>query len=73
MSEKLSAVAEADLARRALKWMMEHKVYYDARHGQLLEPVSLVGRTPLCMPAADIALYLFELTREVELEAEHAR
>lgn len=63
---------DGDLARRALKWMMEHRVYYDPRHQALLEPVSFVGRAPLCLPAEDIALYLFELSREVDLEAEHA-
>jgi hypothetical protein len=64
---------DPDLARRALKWMMEHKVYYDPRHRELLEPTSLVGRRPVSMPPDDIAVYLFELTREVDLEAEHAR
>lgn len=66
-------LAEAAVARRALKWMMEHKVYYDARHRALLEPTSLVGRTPCSLPPDDIAVYLFDLTREVDLEAEHAR
>jgi hypothetical protein len=61
-----------ELARRALKWMMEHKVYYDPRHRTLLEPTSMVGRRPLAQPADDIALYLFEVVLEVDLEAEHA-
>lgn len=61
-----------DVARRALKWMMEHRVYYDPRHRTLLEPVSLVGRHPLAQPPEDVALYLFEVVREVELDAEHA-
>lgn len=66
-------VADALLARRALRWVLEHRVYYDERHRTLLEPVALVGRTPLCLPPPDVALYLFELSREIELQAEHAR
>lgn len=72
-AQRLDPAAEADLARRALRWVMEHKVYYDPRHRALLEPVSFVGRIPLCQPPPDIAVYLFEMTREVDLEAEHAR
>lgn len=71
--ELTQRLADGEIARRALKWMLEHRVYYDPRHGRLLQPVSFVGRAPLCLPEGDIALYLFELSREVDLEAEHAR
>jgi hypothetical protein len=65
--------AEAILARKALKWIMEHKVYYDPRHRELLQPVSLVGRRPLSMPPEDVAVYLFDLSSEVDLQAEHVK
>jgi len=72
MPESLTPVQAADLARRALRWMMEHRVYYCPRQRTLLEPVSLTGRQPITLPPPDVAVYLFELTREIELEAEHA-
>jgi hypothetical protein len=63
---------EFDLARRALRWMLEHRVYWDGRSAQLLEPVSLVGRRPFTLPPAEIEVYILALVREVDLEAEHA-
>lgn len=64
---------EAQLARKALKWIMEHKVYYDPRIRELLQPSSLKGCRPVCMPPDDVACYLFDLTTEVDLEAEHVK
>jgi hypothetical protein len=61
-----------ELAKRALKWMLEHKVYWDARQRHLLEPVSLAGRTPLCRPPADLDAFIHGLALEVRLEAESA-
>lgn len=71
--ELTQRLADGEIARRALKWMMEHRIYWDQRYQRLLQPVSLVGQTPFILPPADVALYLFELSREVDLEAEHAR
>lgn len=57
-----------DVARGSLKWMMEHRVYYDPRRRTLLEPVALEGRQSFAKPPDDVALYLFELVREIQLE-----
>jgi hypothetical protein len=63
---------DGDVARRAIKWMMEHWAYYDPRSKTMMQ-VSSLQRTPItARPAEDIALLLFEVSREVELEAEHA-
>lgn len=64
---------EFDLARRALKWMIEHRVYWDGRSEQLLEPLALNGRRPFIEPPADLEVYILALVMEVDLEAEHAR
>jgi hypothetical protein len=64
---------EAALARKALKWMMEHKVYYDPRHRELMQPDGLAGRRPFAMPPEDVAVYLFDLSHEVDLQAEHVK
>lgn len=63
---------EFDLARRALKWMLEHRVYFDERHQELLQPVSLVGIRPLTLPPDDVMVFILALVRENDLEAESA-
>lgn len=63
---------EFDLARRSLKWMIEHKVYWDGRSCALLHPVSLVGCRPLTQPPDDVQVYIHSLVREVDLGAESA-
>lgn len=71
-SEMDRRMDEFDLARRALKWMLEHRVYWDRRHNRLLEPVSVVGRAPFIMPPEDLQIFILSLVREVELGAESA-
>jgi hypothetical protein len=63
---------EFDVARRALKWMLEHRVYWDGRSDMLLTPATLSGRRPLCQPPDDIAIFILSLAVEVDLEAESA-
>lgn len=63
---------EFDLARKTLKWMIEHKVYWDGRSQALLAPVSLVGRLPFIEPPTDVQVYLHSLVREIDLDAESA-
>jgi hypothetical protein len=65
-------LGEFDTARRALRWMLEHRVYYDLRVGQLLEPETLHGRRPLALPPDDILLFIHQLQVEIDLEAEQA-
>lgn len=63
---------EFDLARRALKWMLEHKVYWDWRVQQLQVPGSQHGRAPFIDLPEDLHVYIVSLAREVDLEAESA-
>jgi hypothetical protein len=63
---------EFDLARRALKWILEHRVYWDRRFEGLMEPVSLAGRQPFTQPPDEVMIFILALVREVDLEAESA-
>jgi hypothetical protein len=65
-------ITEYQLAKRALRWMIEHRVYWDERHQRLLMPVSFVGRQPLCEPTLDILAFIHGVAREADLDAEHA-
>lgn len=71
-SELDQRMDEFDLARRTLKWMLEHKVYWDWRVQQLQVPGSMHGRAPFIEVPADIAVFIQSLAREIDLEAEHA-
>lgn len=61
-----------DLARRAIKWLMEHRAYYDQAKRTMMQAASTGNVRVLASPPEDIAMLLFEMSREVELQAEHA-
>jgi len=63
-------IAEYQLAKKALRWMIEHRVYWDERHQRLLMPVSFVGRAPLCEPSFEILAFIHGVARETDLDAE---
>lgn len=63
---------EFDLARRALRWMLEHRVYWDHRSLTLRIPGGMHGGTPFVEAPADIQIFLLSLMREIDLDAEHA-
>ena len=66
-------IEERELAHRALKWLLAHRVYWDRRTERLLEPwVGGVGRVPTCLPPDDILVLVLTLAREIELDAEQA-
>lgn len=65
-------IAEYQLAKKALRWMIEHRVYWDARHQRLLMPVSFVGRDPLCEPTLEVLAFIHGVARETDGDAEHA-
>lgn len=64
-------LTDYELAKRALKWMIEHKVYWEAREERLLHPVSLEGRRPLTAPPPEVLAYLHQVVLEAALDAEH--
>lgn len=63
---------EFDVARRALKWMIEHRVYWDRRLDTLITSTGLRGERPVTQPPDDILIFILSLTRELDLEAESA-
>lgn len=70
--ETIRRLKDGEIARRALKWMMEHRCFYDSRMKSLRQGLTFGSSAPLPQPEGEIALYLFELSREVDLEAGHA-
>lgn len=65
---------EFDLARRALKWILEHRVYWESRGQCLCHPGGWgnLGTKPLCEPPDDLMIFILALVREIDLDAEHA-
>jgi hypothetical protein len=59
---------EYHLAQRALKWMLEHRVYWDRRNSRLLEPANLGGNAPLAEPPIEVLAYIHGLARQSEIE-----
>lgn len=60
---------EFDLARRTLKWLIEHRAYWDLRTDTLKMATSLKDAPPPAQPSPDILIFLLTLTREIDLEA----
>lgn len=63
---------EYQLARRALRWVMEHRVYWSPRLQSLVEPTGIASAFPTTRPPADIEVFITALAREIDLEAESA-
>ena len=60
------------LAKRALRWMIEHQVMWSHRQQSLVRPLSMktVGLT--AEPSVEILAFIHGLAREIDLEAESA-
>lgn len=63
---------EYQLAKRALRWMVEHQVMWSWRMDSLVRPVSM-ATTPLTAgPPLEVLAFIHAVAREADLEAEHA-
>lgn len=59
---------EFEVARRALRWMLEHRVWWSPATQSLRQ-----GNGDLCvMPPDDVHVFIQQLAVEISLEAEHA-
>lgn len=69
-SDMESILAEYALAHRALRWLIEHRVYWCRRQQALVDVSS--HRPPLCEPPVEVLAYIHGVGREADLEAVHA-
>jgi hypothetical protein len=65
-------IGEYELAKKALKWMVEHKVYWDWRTHTLVQPLSMKAQVPEAQPSIEILAFIHGVAREIDLEAEVA-
>lgn len=62
-------IDEFEVARRALKWLLEHRAYWSPGSQSLR---SAHGGDLCAAPPADIHVFIVQLAREISLDAEHA-
>jgi len=58
------------IAKKALRWMLEHKAYWDWRSGGLVQSVSLKTQPLTAEPPLEVLAFIHGLAREIDLEAE---
>ncbi len=65
-------IAEYQLAKKALRWMLEHQVLWSWRMDGLVRPVSMATTPLTAEPSVEILAFIHGLAREIELDAESA-
>ena len=65
-------IKDRELAVKSLKWMLEHRVYWNPSLESLVEPTGIKHRPLLAEPPIDVHAFILALAREIDLEAVHA-
>lgn len=67
-----SVLAEYEVAKKALRWVVEHQVCWSWRLQALVRPITMKMEPLTAEPSIEILAYIHGLAREIDLEAEHA-